>query len=118
MSSRMSQWMRRRRNQCSAPNVLARPVVDHDGRGPSGGVARDRGKPMAEAVPPEVRAAQRRVISTVRVSGLLNGDGLALWREVGCEEWKTTAAEIGRDMDLLEVPYTIVSAAASSGQFA
>ncbi|MGW2749138.1 hypothetical protein [Streptomyces sp. NPDC001450] len=73
---------------------------------------------MAEAVPPEVRAAQRRVISTVRVSGLLNGDGLALWREVGCEEWKTTAAEIGRDMDLLEVPYTIVSAAASSGQFA
>ncbi|MFH8775921.1 MULTISPECIES: hypothetical protein [unclassified Streptomyces] len=46
----------------------------------------------------------------MRVSGVLNGDGLALWREVDCGEWKTTAAEIGRDMDLLEVPYTVVSA--------
>ncbi|MEU9480781.1 hypothetical protein [Streptomyces sp. NPDC048191] len=65
---------------------------------------------MAEAVLPEVRAAQRRVISTVRVSAVLNGDGLALWRETGCGEWKATAAEIGRDLELLEVPYTIVTA--------
>jgi hypothetical protein len=65
---------------------------------------------MAVAVLPEVRAAQRRVISTVRVSGVLNGDGLALWRESGCGEWKATAAEIGRDLELLEVPYTIVTA--------
>lgn len=66
---------------------------------------------MAEAVLPDVRAAQRRVISTVRVSGVLNGDGLALWREAGCGEWKATAAEISADLDLLEVPHTIVTAA-------
>ncbi len=65
---------------------------------------------MAEAVLPEVRAAQRRVISTVRVSGVLNSDGLALWRETGCGEWKATAAEIGRDLELLQVPYTTVTA--------
>jgi len=65
---------------------------------------------MVEAVLPEVRAAQRRVISTVRVSGVLNSDGLALWREAGCGEWKATAVEIGRDLELLEVPHTIVTA--------
>ncbi|MGW3308112.1 hypothetical protein ACWDG9_16180 [Streptomyces sp. NPDC001073] len=65
---------------------------------------------MAEAVLPEVRAAQRRIISTVRVSGVLNSDGLALWRETGCGEWKATAAEIGRDLELLQVPYTTVTA--------
>ncbi|MET8696831.1 hypothetical protein ABZV65_30325 [Streptomyces bauhiniae] len=65
---------------------------------------------MAKAVLPEVRAAQRRVVSTVRVSGVLNGDGLALWREAGCGEWKATAAEIGRDLELLEVPHEIVMA--------
>lgn len=65
---------------------------------------------MAEAVAPEVRAAQRRVISTVRVSGVFNGDGLALWREDGCGEWKATAADLGRDLELLEVPHTIVTA--------
>lgn len=65
---------------------------------------------MAETVLPEVRAAQRRVISTVRVSGVLNSDGLALWREAGCGERKATAAEIGQDLELLEVPYTMVTA--------
>lgn len=65
---------------------------------------------MAEAVAPEVRAAQRRVVSTVTSSGVLNTDGLALWREVGCGEWKATAAEIGEDLELLEVPYAIVTA--------
>ncbi|MDQ0994786.1 hypothetical protein [Streptomyces sp. V3I7] len=65
---------------------------------------------MPEAVTPEVRAAQRRVISTVRVSGVFNSDGLALWRETGCGEWKATAADLGRDLDLLEVPHTIVTA--------
>lgn len=65
---------------------------------------------MTEAVSPEVRAAQRCVISTVRVSGVLNGDGLALWRETGCGEWKATTAEIGQDLELLEVPYTVVVA--------
>ncbi|MGW2706886.1 hypothetical protein [Streptomyces sp. NPDC001340] len=65
---------------------------------------------MAEAVLPEVRAAQRRIVGTVRASGVLNNDGLALWREVGCGEWKASAAEIGRDLQLLEVPYTVVTA--------
>lgn len=65
---------------------------------------------MAEAVAPEVRAAQRRVVSTVTSSGVLNTDRLALWREVGCGEWKATAAEIGEDLELLEVPYATVTA--------
>lgn len=65
---------------------------------------------MAEVVAPEVRAAQRRMVATVRVSGVLCRDGLALWREVDCGNWKATAAEIGEDLDLLEVPHHIVPA--------
>ncbi|WP_435260607.1 hypothetical protein [Streptomyces sp. 1222.5] len=41
---------------------------------------------------------------------MLNSDGLALWREADCGEWKATAAEIGQDLTLLEVPHTIVTA--------
>ncbi|MFE7599871.1 hypothetical protein [Streptomyces sp. NPDC057494] len=65
---------------------------------------------MASTVAPEARAAQRRIISTINASGKLNGDGLAMWREVNCGEWKATAAEIGLDLDLLQVPHTIVTA--------
>ncbi|CAK7286447.1 hypothetical protein SGPA1_40707 [Streptomyces misionensis JCM 4497] len=36
---------------------------------------------MAVAVALEVRAAQRRIVSTINASGRLNADGLALWRE-------------------------------------
>lgn len=36
---------------------------------------------MAEAVLPEVRAVQRRIVATVRAGGVLNQDGLAMWRE-------------------------------------
>ncbi|GAA1888345.1 hypothetical protein GCM10009753_16150 [Streptantibioticus ferralitis] len=36
-------------------------------------------------------------MSTVRVSKVLNGNGLALCREAGCGEWKATVAEIGED---------------------
>ncbi|WP_381805467.1 hypothetical protein [Streptomyces niveus] len=43
---------------------------------------------MTVAVAPEVRAAQRRIVSTINASGRLNADGLALWREVNCGEWK------------------------------
>ncbi|MBL1102461.1 hypothetical protein [Streptomyces coffeae] len=75
-----------------------------------GTATRREERPMAEAVVPEVRAAQRRIVGTVRASGVLNNDGLALWREADCEEWKATAAEIGKDLELLEVPYTIVTA--------
>ncbi|MEV8395176.1 MULTISPECIES: hypothetical protein [unclassified Streptomyces] len=65
---------------------------------------------MTVAVAPEVRAAQRRIVSTINASGRLNADGLALWREVNCGEWKATAADISRDLDLLHVPHTIVTA--------
>ncbi|MFD9280249.1 hypothetical protein ACFWD7_23590 [Streptomyces mirabilis] len=65
---------------------------------------------MAATVPPEARAAQRRIIATIRASGALNSDGLAMWREVNCGEYKATAAEIGRDLGVLEVPYEIVTA--------
>ncbi|MFF2404940.1 hypothetical protein [Streptomyces goshikiensis] len=56
------------------------------------------------------RCAQRRIVATVRSCGVLNSDGLAMWREADCGEWKATAAEIGRDLDLLGVPHTIVTA--------
>jgi len=65
---------------------------------------------MTVAVDPEVRAAQRRIVSTINASGKLNADGLALWREVNCGEWKATAADISRDLELLQVPHTIVTA--------
>lgn len=65
---------------------------------------------MAVAVAPEARAAQRRIVSTINASGRLCRDGLALWREVNCGEWKATAADIGRDLDLLQVPHSIVTA--------
>lgn len=65
---------------------------------------------MTGAVTPEVRAAQRRIVSTINASGKLNGDGLALWREANCGEWKATAADISRDLDLFQVPHTIVTA--------
>ncbi|MFE2737073.1 hypothetical protein [Streptomyces sp. NPDC059349] len=65
---------------------------------------------MTVAVAPEVRAAQRRIVSTINASGKLNADGLAMWREVNCGEWKATAADIGRDLDLLQVPHTIATA--------
>ncbi|MFE5214061.1 MULTISPECIES: hypothetical protein [unclassified Streptomyces] len=74
------------------------------------GAATRLGDPVAEAILPDVRAAQRRIVSMVRVSAVLNGDGLALWRESGCGEWKATAAEIGRELELLEVTYKIVTA--------
>ncbi|WP_045563692.1 hypothetical protein [Streptomyces sp. FxanaA7] len=61
-------------------------------------------------VAPEVRAAQRRIVSTINVSRRLNADGLALWLEVNCGEWKATAADISRDLDLLQVPHAIVTA--------
>lgn len=65
---------------------------------------------MTVAVAPEVRAAQRRIVSTINASGRLNADGLAMWREVNCGEWKATAADLSRDLDLLQVPHTIVTA--------
>ncbi|MDQ0757446.1 hypothetical protein [Streptomyces canus] len=64
---------------------------------------------MAGAVP-EVRAAQRRIVSTVNASGVICGDGLALWREVNCGESKATAAEIAKDLTMLDVPHQVVTA--------
>ena len=65
---------------------------------------------MTVAAAPEVRAAQRRIVGTINAFGKLNKDGLAMWREVNCGEWKATAADIGRALELLEVPHTIVTA--------
>ncbi|MDX2291705.1 MULTISPECIES: hypothetical protein [Streptomyces] len=39
---------------------------------------------MTGEVAPEVRAVQRRIVSTTNAYGRLNGDGLAMWREVDC----------------------------------
>ncbi|MEK8141640.1 hypothetical protein NKH18_00640 [Streptomyces sp. M10(2022)] len=65
---------------------------------------------MTVAVAPEARAAQRRIIGTINTSGRLNADGLALWREVACGEWKATAADLSSDLDMLQVPHTVVTA--------
>ncbi|MEU5980396.1 hypothetical protein [Streptomyces sp. NPDC047315] len=65
---------------------------------------------MAGAIAPEARAAQRRIVSTINASGKLNADRLALRREANCGEWKATAADISKDLDLLQVPHTIVTA--------
>ncbi|MFI6209186.1 hypothetical protein ACIBAI_22745 [Streptomyces sp. NPDC051041] len=65
---------------------------------------------MTVAVPPEVRAAQRRIVGTINASGRLNADGLAMWREASYGEWKATAADISGDLDLLQVPHTVVTA--------
>ncbi|MGW3200061.1 hypothetical protein ACWDBD_36950 [Streptomyces sp. NPDC001118] len=65
---------------------------------------------MTEKVAPEVRAAQRRIVSTVNASGVLCGGGLALWREAGSGEWKASATEIAQYLTLLEVPHEIVTA--------
>ncbi|MFJ8494966.1 hypothetical protein ACIRBZ_42535 [Streptomyces sp. NPDC094038] len=58
----------------------------------------------------EERSAQRRIVATVRSCGVLNSDGLAMWREADCGEWKATAADIGQDLDQLQVPYQVVAA--------
>ncbi|MEU2718669.1 hypothetical protein [Streptomyces sp. NPDC007205] len=50
--------------------------------------------------------AQRR---GVRLGGAIRTPSCGR-REAGCGEWKATAAEIGQDLELLEVPYTIVTA--------
>ncbi|WP_331762245.1 hypothetical protein OG524_36450 (plasmid) [Streptomyces sp. NBC_01520] len=65
---------------------------------------------MTVAVAPEVRAAQRRIVGTINASGRLNADGLAMWREINCGEWKATAAELSGDLDLLQVPHAVVTA--------
>lgn len=33
-----------------------------------------------------------------------------MWREVNCGEWKATAADLSADLDLLQVPHTVVTA--------
>lgn len=65
---------------------------------------------MTVVAAPEVRAAQRQIVGTINASGRLNADGLAMWREVNCGEWKATAADLSADLDLLQVPYIIVTA--------
>ena len=54
------------------------------------------------------RAAQRRIGAVIRSCGALSEDGLALWREDGCAEFKASADELADDMAILGVPHTIV----------
>jgi hypothetical protein len=56
------------------------------------------------------RAAQRRVVGCVQMSGYLGRGGLALWREHDAGDWKASAGEIARDLDTLGVPSTTVTA--------
>lgn len=65
---------------------------------------------LSDVAPSQRRAAQQRIVGTVRASGVLGGGGLALWRETDCGAWKATAAEIGADLSVLEVPHQIVTA--------
>ncbi|MDX2814242.1 hypothetical protein PV410_17015 [Streptomyces sp. PA03-5A] len=65
---------------------------------------------MVAKLSEEERAAQRRIIGTVRACGRLGGGGLGMWRERDCGEWKATAAEIADDLSLLEIPHQMVTA--------
>ncbi|MGQ4380224.1 hypothetical protein ACN6K9_003591 [Streptomyces sp. SAS_267] len=51
---------------------------------------------MAPTLPPEVRAAQRSIIAIVRLSGVLNRDGLALWRVPMPESARPAAGDTRR----------------------
>ncbi|MGV9638069.1 hypothetical protein ACWDO0_28165 [Nocardia rhamnosiphila] len=55
------------------------------------------------------RAAQRRVVGVIRSCGVLSEDGLAMWRENGCGEWKASATEIAADLTVLDVAHTVVA---------
>ncbi|MEV0769500.1 hypothetical protein [Nocardia salmonicida] len=53
------------------------------------------------------RAAQRRIGAVIRSCGVMSEDGLALWREDGCAEFKASAGELADDMAILGVPHTV-----------
>lgn len=65
---------------------------------------------MAQIVTEAERAAQRRIVGVVRTSSVLNGDGLAVWREYPASDWEESAAELSADLDRLRVPHEIVIA--------
>lgn len=65
---------------------------------------------MVEVVSPTVRTAQRRVVRTVSTSGVLGGDGLGIWREANCGDGRASAAEVAKDLALLNVPHQVVAA--------
>ncbi|MET9491133.1 hypothetical protein [Nocardia sp. NPDC006630] len=68
------------------------------------GTGRVAGQPLSE----EERAAQPRIGGLIRSCGVLSEQGLAMWRENGCGEFKATADEIAADLGILGLPHTIV----------
>lgn len=65
---------------------------------------------MARMVTHVQEAAQRRVIGVVRLSGVLSGGGLAVWREYVPVQGAGSAAELSQDLDALGVDHHIVMA--------
>ncbi|MEU5307050.1 hypothetical protein ACH4YO_42340 [Streptomyces noursei] len=65
---------------------------------------------MPNVASAEQRAAQRRMVSRITCSGVLNRDGLALWRQEDCGEFYADAEEIAEDLAVLQVPCDIVTA--------
>ncbi|MFZ3493080.1 hypothetical protein ACODT5_07580 [Streptomyces sp. 5.8] len=65
---------------------------------------------MAHMVTESERAAQRRMVAVVRISGVLSGGGLAVWRDDVTGEWKASPEELSQDLDLLGVPHETVIA--------
>ncbi|MGY3064462.1 hypothetical protein ACVWZD_008784 [Streptomyces sp. TE3672] len=65
---------------------------------------------MPNVATTEQRAAQRRMVSRVTSSGVLNRDGLAFWREADCGEFYADADEVAGDLAVLQVPCEIVTA--------
>lgn len=65
---------------------------------------------MARMVTHVQEAAQRRVISVVRLSSVVSGGGLAVWREFVPGQRAGSAAELSPDLDALGVDHHIVIA--------
>lgn len=65
---------------------------------------------MAHMVTEAERAAQRRVVGVVRISGVLSGGGLAVWRNDATGDSGASAAELSQDLNLLGVPHETVTA--------
>ncbi|MBF6234836.1 hypothetical protein IU436_29190 [Nocardia farcinica] len=66
------------------------------------------GRVAGQRLSAQERAAQRRIGGVIRSCGVLSEQGLAMWRESGCGEFKATADEIAVDLGVLGVPHMVV----------
>lgn len=56
----------------------------------------------------ESAQAKKRIVGLIRAgSAVLTDDGIDIWRENGCEEWKPGAEEISHSLDQLGIPHSI-----------